>query len=76
MKCLSINTKEGASWSSSYGSWIYSYLYNQCQSGVRLNPVHCEVYSIQHYVIKFVSDLKQVCGIQQYPPQIKLTTMT
>jgi hypothetical protein len=24
---------------------------------VSLNPVHCEVYSIQHYVIKFVSDL-------------------
>jgi len=24
------------------------------------NPVHGEVYSIQHYVIKFVSDLRQV----------------
>jgi hypothetical protein len=24
---------------------------------VSLNPVHGEVYSIQHYVIKFVSDL-------------------
>jgi hypothetical protein len=24
------------------------------------NPVHGEVYSIQHYVIKFVSDLGQV----------------
>ena len=28
---------------------------------VSLNPTHCEVYSIQHYVI-FVSDLQQVCG--------------
>jgi hypothetical protein len=32
-------------------------------------PVHDEVYSIQHYVIKFVSDLRQVGGflrIQHY----------
>jgi hypothetical protein len=27
---------------------------------VSSNPVHSEVYSIQHYVIKFVSDLRQV----------------
>jgi hypothetical protein len=27
---------------------------------VSLSPVHGEVYSIQHYVIKFVSDLSQV----------------
>ena len=26
------------------------------------NPVHCEVFLIQHYVIKFVSDLRQVGG--------------
>jgi hypothetical protein len=29
---------------------------------VNLNSAHCEVYSIQHYVIKFVSDLLQVSG--------------
>ena len=29
---------------------------------VSLNPAHGEMYSIQHYVIKFVSDLLQVCG--------------
>jgi hypothetical protein len=29
---------------------------------VSLNPIHGEVYSIKHYVIKFVSDLPQVCG--------------
>jgi hypothetical protein len=29
---------------------------------VSLNPAHGEVYSIQHYVIKFVSDLQQVDG--------------
>jgi len=27
-----------------------------------LNPIHGEVYLIQHYVIKFVSDLRQVGG--------------
>jgi hypothetical protein len=26
------------------------------------NPTHGEVYSIQHYMIKFISDLGQVCG--------------
>jgi hypothetical protein len=29
---------------------------------VSSNPIHGEVYSIQNYVIKFVSDLLQVCG--------------
>jgi hypothetical protein len=29
---------------------------------VSSNPVHGEVYSIQHYVIKFVSDMQQVGG--------------
>ena len=41
---------------------------------VSLNPV--QVYSIQHYVIKFVSDLRQVGGflwVLCYPPPIKLT---
>jgi hypothetical protein len=43
---------------------------------VSLNPDHGEVYSIQHYVIKFVSDLRQVCGflrVLRFPPPIKLT---
>ena len=31
-------------------------------NAVSLNPAHIEVYSIQHYVLKFVSDLWQVCG--------------
>ena len=41
------------------------------------NPFHDEVYSIQHYVIKFVSDLRQVGGflrVLPFPPPIKLTT--
>ena len=29
---------------------------------VSSNPIHGEVYSLQHYVIKLVSDLRQVCG--------------
>jgi hypothetical protein len=33
-------------------------------NGVSLNPAHA-VYSIQHYVIKFVSDLWQVVGFLQ-----------
>ena len=32
---------------------------------VSLNPTHGEVYSIQHYVIKVVSDLRQVSGFLQ-----------
>ena len=35
-----------------------------------------EVYSIQHYVIKFVSDLRQVSGllrVLRFPTPIKLT---
>jgi hypothetical protein len=29
---------------------------------VSSNPVHCEMFSIQHYAIKFFSDLRQVGG--------------
>jgi hypothetical protein len=31
---------------------------------VSLNPTHGEIYEIQHYVIKFVSDLRQVKMIE------------
>jgi hypothetical protein len=44
---------------------------------VSSNPVHSEVYLIQHYVIKFVCDLLQVSGflwVLWFPPPIKLTT--
>ena len=34
---------------------------------ISLNPIHGEVYSIQHYVIKFVSDLRQICGFLSTP---------
>jgi hypothetical protein len=35
---------------------------------VSSNTVHGEVYSIQHYVIKFVRNLRQVGDFLQFPP--------
>jgi hypothetical protein len=71
---------QGQSWSWSYGSLIYNYLCNQCDLWVvSSNPVHGEVYSIQHYVIKFVGDLWQVSGflrvLQSPPPIILVSTI-
>jgi len=46
---------------------------------VSLNSVHGEVHSIQHYVIKFVSDLRQVGGflrVLRFPPPIELAAIT
>ena len=42
---------------------------------VNSNPTHGEVYSIQHYVINFVSDLRKVSGFLRFLPPIKLTSM-
>ena len=39
---------------------------------VSSNPALGEVYSIQHYVIKYVSDLRQVGGFLRFLPPIKL----
>jgi hypothetical protein len=39
---------------------------------VSSNPAHSEVYSIQHCVIEFVSDLRQVDCLLRFPPQIKM----
>ena len=61
---------------------IYNYLTLQSvpitTKVVSSNPAHGEVQSIQHYVIKFVSDLRQVFGFSQvfrFPPAIKLIAM-
>jgi len=56
-----------------------TYICNQSQitTNVSSNPSHGEVYSIQHNVIKFVSDLWQVGGflwVLRIHPSIKLTT--
>ena len=40
------------------------------------NPAYGEVYSIQHYMIKFVSHFRQVVGflrVLRFPPPIQLT---
>ena len=36
-------------------------------TNVSLTPVHDEVYSVQHDVVKFVSDLLQVGGFRRIP---------
>ena len=40
---------------------------------VNSNPAYGEVYSIQHYVIKIVSNLGQICSFLRFPPPINLT---
>jgi hypothetical protein len=43
---------------------------------VSSNPTYGKVYSIQHYLIKFVSDLQQFGGFLQifrFPPPVKFT---
>jgi len=62
------------------GSWIYNYLCNQRLSPLTLwvrTPFLAKVYSIQQYVIKFVSNLQEVGGflrVFRFPRPIKLTT--
>ena len=64
------------SWS--YGSWFYNISMKSVPITINIessNP-NGEVWSIQHYVIKFVSDLQQVSGflrVTQFSPPIKLT---
>ena len=52
----------GQLWSWAYGSWIYNYLCKQWLSPLTLWVWMSlnRVYSIQHYVNKFTSDLRQV----------------
>ena len=47
-----------------YGSWIYNYLQSVSITNkvVNLKSAHDKVFSIQHYLLKFVSDLRQVSG--------------
>ena len=56
-------------------SAISTYHHWSCE----LNPVYDEVYSIPHYVIKFVNDLRQVGGflrVFRFPPPIKLIAIS
>ena len=56
-------------------SWINNYLCNQCWSPLNVvssNPVHSELHSIQHSVIKFVSHLLHLSGFlhqENWPPR-------
>ena len=65
---------QGPSWS--YGSQIYNQstygAYHHTTNVVSSNPTHGEMYQIQHYVIKFVSDLRQADGFLRFPSPIKL----
>jgi hypothetical protein len=62
-------------WQWSYGSWIYNYLCNQYLSLLML-WVRISIRAsrgVQHYVIKFVSDLRQVgdfLRVLRFPPPI------
>ena len=50
----------GPTWARSYGISIHIYLCNKCLSqliGRSSISVHGDVYSLQHYVIKFASDV-------------------
>ena len=65
------NKMQSWSWSYSTSSWICDYL---CI--VSSNPTRWGVLDIQHYEIKLVSDLRQVCGFLRvlwFPAPIKLT---
>jgi len=69
--CSTLYTR-GPSWSRSCDSCICDYLCNQCE----MEPLSDKVFSIQHYVIKFVSDLREVRGflrVLRFPPPIKLS---
>ena len=77
---FSIIHQEGPSWS--YSSWIYNYLYNRCLSSLKLRlriPFKARCPRLYYYVIKFVSDLRQVrdfLRVFRVPPPIKLTDIT
>jgi hypothetical protein len=61
-KCKTRGIK-GSSWSGSYGSWIYNYLCNQCQSPLTLLvriPVMARSTRYTTMWKKFVSGLRQV----------------
>ena len=49
---------QGPSWPWLYGSWIYNYLCNQCLWCCGFESRSGR--GVQHYVIKFVSDMRQV----------------
>ena len=70
---------KGSSWSWSYGSWTYNCVQSVHITTKLLSSITAldELFSIQHYVITFVGDLRQAGGFLQvlrFHPPIKLTT--
>ena len=61
----------GPSWS--YGTWIYNLQWVPITTNVvTSNPAYDEVYSIHHYVIKFVRDWNIVTSdVKQHNPKAK-----
>ena len=58
---------------------ISDYHLKSCKFEPRSWRGYNTIYSIQHYVINFVSDLRQIGGflrVLPFPPPIKLTTVT
>ena len=75
INCLTLRITpvvDGISWSWSHGSWTtHAISVYHCS-----NPFHGKVYLIQHYVIKFVCDLRQVGSfprVLRFSSTIKLT---
>ena len=74
--------------SKSRAVFFYNYLCNQCLLSLNVessNPSRGDVHTIQHYVIKFVSDSRQISGfhrvlrtLHQYnwPPLLKVALNT
>ena len=72
MKNSSININKNKVNLTTYA--ISDYHHYRCEFESR----SCEVYSLQHYVIKFVKDLRQVGGflrVLRFPTPIKVTTV-
>ena len=67
-----VDERGGCSFYWYWWNWLPSLLGKRCE----FESYSGEVYSIQHYVIKFVSDLRQVRGflwVLRFPLPIKLT---
>ena len=62
--------QKGRSWTWSYDNKIYNYL---CNYSAYSKPLSWRVYSMQHYVIKLVPDLRLVGRFLRFLPSIKLT---
>ena len=73
--CRAVLIHKEPSWPWSYGRWIYNYLCNQCLSPLMLWVRISIRARCPTYVIKFISDLRQIGGflrVLRFPAPIKL----